>query len=177
MLGHFTTLCMIGLRGLIGKGKVYLIYGKKQWAHEKVDKASNKTINKAYAKYEQHELNENAGNTRKALDKPVISMYLTGLSQVVKMRDVQKLQHNIKTDPVITDQMENLGCLLAYTFINFLALVLVAAHTFNSLNLGMKMKVAKMIKYTRNSVSSAYAELQDHIEKQNFSKVAGATNG
>ena len=34
-----------------------------------------------------------------------------------------------------------------------------------------------MNKYVRNSVSSAYAELQDHIEKQNSSKVAGARNG
>ena len=40
----------------------------------------------------------------------------------------------------------------------------------------MKMKVAKMIKYKRNSVSSTYAELTDHIEKQNFSKFAGAKN-
>ena len=40
----------------------------------------------------------------------------------------------------------------------------------------MKMKVVKMIKYTRNSVSSAYAELEHHIDEQNFIKVSGARN-
>ena len=100
-------------------------------------------------------------------------MYLTGLSNVIKMRDVHKLQHDIKTDPIITDQMENLGFLLACMFGNLLALVLVAA----SLSLRMKMKFAKIVKCTRNSVSSVSTDLQDHIEKQNFSKVAGAKNG
>ena len=71
-------------------------------------------------------LNENGEKTGKTLGKPVMTMHLTGLSHVVKMRDVHKLQHNIKTDPIITVQMKNLGCLLACTFGNFLALVLVA---------------------------------------------------
>ena len=96
---------------MLGIGEAYLFDNKKQWTHEKVYKASNKTINKTYVEYEQHELNGNAENTGKTLDKPVISMYLTGLSHAVKMRDVHKLQPNIKTDPIITDQMENLGCL------------------------------------------------------------------
>ena len=104
-------------------------------------------------------------------------MHLTGLSHVVKMRDVHKSQQDIKTDPIIKDQMENLGCLLAFSFGNFLAHVLVASHTVNSLNLRMKMKFAKIIKYTRNSVSGVSADLQYHIEKQNFSKVARAKNG
>ena len=126
---------------------------KKQWRHEKIDKASNKTINKAYAEYEPHELNAKGENTGKALGKPVISMYFTGMSQVVKMRDILKLQYNIENGPIITNQMNNLGCLLACTFCNFLALVLVAVHTVNSLNLGMKIKVVKMIKYARNSIN------------------------
>ena len=43
------------LKDAIGKReeKCILLDGKKQWKHEKVDKASNKTINKAYAEYEQ----------------------------------------------------------------------------------------------------------------------------
>ena len=59
------------LKGVIGKGEVYLLDGKKQWTHEKVDKAKNKTINKGYAEYEQHELNGKGENTGKALGKPV----------------------------------------------------------------------------------------------------------
>ena len=31
---------------------------KKQWAHERVDKARDKTINNSYAEYKQCELNE-----------------------------------------------------------------------------------------------------------------------
>ena len=106
-----------------------------------------------------------------------MSKYLIGMPQVVKVRDLRKLQDVIENDPIITDQMDSLGCLLARTFDNFLALVLVAVHAVNSLNLGIKMKVVKVIKYARNYVSNAYAELQDHIEKQNFSKVLGTRNG
>ena len=156
--------------------EVYLLDGKKQWKHKKLDKASNKTIKKAYVEYEQHELNAKGGNSGKSLGKPVISMDLTGMSQVVKIRDVQKLQYDFENDPVVTDQMDSLGCLLGCIFCNFLALALVDLHTVNILNLGMKMKVVKMIKYTRNSVSSAYAELEHHIDEQNFIKVSGARN-
>ena len=60
-------------------------------------------------------------------------MYLTGVSQVVQMRDVHKLQQDIDNDPIITNQMDNLGCLLARTIVNFPAFVLVAVHTITSL--------------------------------------------
>ena len=54
---------------------------------------------------------------------------------MVKIRDVKKLQQDIENDPIIKDQMANLGCLLVCTFGNFLAPVLVAAHTVNNLDL------------------------------------------
>ena len=73
---------------------------------------------------------------KKALDKHVISLYSTKISQTVKIRDVQKLQNDIENDPVIRDQMASEGCLLRCAFGNFLALVLVAANTVNSLDLG-----------------------------------------
>ena len=44
------------LKGVIGRGKAYLLESK--WTHEKVDKASDETISKTYAEYKQHELNE-----------------------------------------------------------------------------------------------------------------------
>ena len=51
------------LKGAIDKGKVYLLSRKKnpkkQWAHERVDTANNKTINKVYVEYKQRELNKN----------------------------------------------------------------------------------------------------------------------
>ena len=47
-----------------------------------------------------------------------------------------KLQWDIENDPIIKDQMANLGCLLVCSFGNFLVSVLVAAHTVNNLDLG-----------------------------------------
>ena len=41
------------LKSIIDKGRL----GHK-WAHKRVDKASNEIINKTYAKYKKHELNE-----------------------------------------------------------------------------------------------------------------------
>ena len=86
--------------------------------------------------YKRCELNENGEKTGKALGKHVINLYSTGISWVVKIRDVQKLQQDIENDPIIKDQMADLGCLLVCTFGNFLAPVLVAVHTMNNLDLG-----------------------------------------
>ena len=55
---------------------------------------------------------------------------------MVKIRDFKKLQQDIENDPIIKDQMADLGCLLVYIFGNFLAPVLVAGHTVNNLDLG-----------------------------------------
>ena len=52
---------------------------------------------------------------------------------MVKIRDVKKLQQDIENDPIIKDQMANIGCLLVCAFGNFLASFLVAAHTVNNL--------------------------------------------
>ena len=126
------------LKSVISKGKAYLLGSK--WTQEKVDKASDETINKTYAAYKQRELNEKGEKTGKALGKHVINLYSTGISRVVKIRDVKKLQQDIENDPIIKDQMANLGCLLVCTFGNFLAPVLVAAHTVNNLDLGDELE-------------------------------------
>ena len=47
---------------------------------------------------------------------------------MVKIRDVKKLQEDIENDPIIKDQMVNLGCLLVC--------ILVAAHKMNNLDIG-----------------------------------------
>ena len=112
----------------------YLLGSK--WTQEKVGKASDKTINKTYAEYKQRELNEKDEKTGKTLGKHVINLYSTGISRVVKIRNVKKLEEDIENDPITKDQMANLGCLLVCTFGNFLAPVLVAAHTVNNLDLG-----------------------------------------
>ena len=123
------------LKSVIDKGNGHLL-GK--WTDERVDKASDETINKKYAEYKQREITEKGEKTGKALGKHVINLYSTGISRVVKIRDVKKLQQDIENDPIIKDQMANLGCLLVCTFGNFLAPVLVAAHTVNNLDLDDK---------------------------------------
>ena len=65
----------------------------------------------------------------RSLGKHVISLYSTGIAQLVKIRDEKKLQPDIESDPIVKEEMGNLGCLLVGTFDNFLALVLVTAHT------------------------------------------------
>ena len=45
-------------------------------------------MNKTYAEYKQRELNEKGEKSGKALGKYVISLYSTGISQMVKIRDV-----------------------------------------------------------------------------------------
>ena len=83
-------------------------------------------------------MSEKGEKTGKALGKHVINLYSTGISGMVKIRDVHKLQQDIENDLIIKYQMANLGCLLVCTFGNFIALVLVAAHTLNNLDLGHK---------------------------------------
>ena len=55
---------------------------------------------------------------------------------MVKIRDVKKLRQDIENDPIIKDQMADLGCLLVCTFGSFLAPVSVAVHTVNNLDVG-----------------------------------------
>ena len=107
-----------------------------KWTHGRVDKANDEIINKTYAEYRQCELNEKGEKTGKALGKHVINLYCTGISQWLKIKDVKKLPQDIENDPVIKDQMVNLGCLSVCTFGDYLAPVLIAAHTANNLDLG-----------------------------------------
>ena len=74
--------------------------------------------------------------TEKALGKHVINLYSTGISGMVKIKDVHKLQQDIENDPIIKVQMASLGCLLVCTFGSLLAPVLVLAHAINNLDLG-----------------------------------------
>ena len=57
------------LKRVTDKGKL-----RHKWTHKRVDKASNEVINKTYAEYKQHELNEKGEKTAKALDKHVINL-------------------------------------------------------------------------------------------------------
>ena len=126
------------LKDVISMGKVHLL--RPKWAHERVDNVSDETIKKAYALYKQRYLNKNGEKTGKALGKHVINLYSTGISRWIKTKDVHKLRQNIENDLIIKDQMAVLGCLLVCTFRNFLAHVLVAAHTVKNLDLGNELE-------------------------------------
>ena len=130
------------LRSAISNDKTYLLGGK--WTHEKVDKASNKTISKTYTEYRQGKLNEKGENTGKALGKHVINLYSTRISSLLKIKDVKKLWQDIEDDLIIKDQMTSLGCLFVCTFDNFLAAVLIAVHTVNNLDLGYELEMRVM---------------------------------
>ena len=119
------------LKSVIDKGKL----GHK-WTHRRVDKASNEIINKTYAEYKQRKLNEKGEKTGKALGKHVINLHSTGISRRLEIKDVKKLRQGTENDPIIKDQMANLGCLFVCTFGDYLAPVLIAAHTANNVDFG-----------------------------------------
>ena len=48
--------------------------------------------------------------TGKALGKHAINLYSTGISRWLKVKDVKKILQDIENDPIIKDQIANLGC-------------------------------------------------------------------
>ena len=97
-----------------------------------MDKPSDETINKTYAEYKQRKLNKKGEKAGKALGKHVINLYSTRISRWIKIKKVKKLPQDIENNSIIKDQMAGLGCLFVCTFGNFLASVLIAAHTANN---------------------------------------------
>ena len=122
------------LKSVIDKGKAHLLGHK--WTHGRVDKASDEIINKTYAEYKQRKLNEKGEKTGKALGKHVINLHSTGISRRLEIKDVKKLRQGTENDPIVKDQMANLGCLFVCTFGDYLAPVLIAAHTANNVDFG-----------------------------------------
>ena len=119
------------LKGVIDKGKGHLL---EKSTLERVDKASDETINKKYVVNKQRELNEKGENTGMALGKHVINLYSNSISWWLEIKDVKKLRQDIENDPIIKDQMADLGCLFMCTFGNYLTPILIAAHTANNVD-------------------------------------------
>lgn len=91
-------------------------------------------------------------NAKSLREKHAVSLHSTGISQVVKIKDVKKLQQDTENNLFVRDLMANLSCLLVCTFGYFLALVLVAAHTVNNIDLGLKQSFDNE-GYESNSIS------------------------
>ena len=138
------------LKSVIDKGKAHLLGHK--WTHGRVDKASDEIINKTYAEYKQRELNEKGEKNGKALGKHVINLYSIGISRWLKIKDAKKLRQDIENDPIIKDQMANLGCLFVCTFGDYLAHVLIAAHTANNLDSGDELENESCESEVKNSL-------------------------
>ena len=85
--------------------------------------------------YKQLELNEKGERTGNAFGKHIINLYCIGISRMIKIRDVKKLRQDIENDPIIRDQMDDLGYFLVCTFGNFLRPALAPAHTVNNSDL------------------------------------------
>ena len=62
-------------------------------------------------------------------------MYSTSIVRWFQIKDVKKVRQDIDNDPIIKDQMANVGCLFVCTFGNYLAPILIAAHTAKNLYL------------------------------------------
>ena len=103
-----------------------------KWTHERVGKVSDKTINKRYAEYRQRELNEKG----KKLGEPWASISLICIRPTfLRWLRSGMFTNYAKTLRMIQSLRISLGCLLVCTFGNFLAHVLVTAHTINNLDL------------------------------------------
>ena len=86
--------------------------------------------------YKQRELNEKGEKTGRTLGKHIINLFSTGISPWLKIKDAKKLRQDTENDPIIKDHMANLGCLFVRTFEDYLAPVLIAAHTANNAGFG-----------------------------------------
>ena len=80
------------------------------------------------------------------LRKHVIILHSTGIFELVKNRNVQKLLQNIEKDSIILDQMGNLGWALLFIFENFFAFVLAGAHAVNNWDICNENKGYEVIK-------------------------------
>ena len=97
------------LKDAIGKREEKCIYlmAKNNGSMKRLTKQVTKPLIKHMLNTSSNEPSAKGEKSGKALIKPAISMHLTGMSQMVKIRDVQKLQYDFENDPVITDQMDS----------------------------------------------------------------------
>ena len=65
---------------------MYLLGGKKRWAHKRVDETRQKTINKTYAEYKQGQ------KTGREFNNQVFSLYSNEIFQMVKINKPAKLR-------------------------------------------------------------------------------------
>ena len=90
-------------------------------------------MNKAYALYKRHELNEKSKKTGKTLGKHVINLYFTGISRLLKIKDVKNYAKILKM--IRSSKIKWLAWVaFLCTFGNFLVPVLIAARTANNVD-------------------------------------------
>ena len=116
---------------IINQGKADKLSGKTPWMVNRIQKATEKVVEKLYHEYHQVDAKHKAEMTGKAVSTHVVSMYSKGVSRVLKIDSVEQLRKDIDNDPIIKESMADVGALLVGTFGRFLAPLLIAAHTAN----------------------------------------------
>ena len=116
---------------VIMQGKADKLPGKTKWTEKKVQKASDKVVEKLYHGYHQADIKHKAEMTGKAVSSHVVSMYSKGVSRVFKIDSVEQLRKDIDDDPIIKESMADIGALLVGIFGKFLTPLLIGAHTAN----------------------------------------------
>ena len=117
------------LKNLITQGKK--LRGKKPWAVELIDQASNEEVEKLHSKYTQKELQHKGEKTGKTMGKHLIKIYSNGVSKVFRIEDMEQLRKDIDEDPIIKDSMADIGALMVSTFGKWLSSILIACHMAN----------------------------------------------
>lgn len=95
------------------------------------------TIDKLYAAYEQHEIQQKAEAIGLAIRGNVVKFWSMGISKVVRIRDVEKLRRYISDDLLIKDQMVNFGALIVCILGNFCVPLLLLVQILNNAEIGM----------------------------------------
>lgn len=119
------------LKGIIDQGKADKLPGKTPWTVKRIEKATDKVIEKLYHEYHQADAKYKAAMTGKAIGTHVVKMYSEGVSKVVNIDNVEQLRKDIDSDPIIKESMSQVGALMVTTFGKLLAPILLLAHTVN----------------------------------------------
>ena len=119
------------LVNVVNQGKADKLPGKTPWTVKRLEKATDKVIEKLFHEYQQADVKNKAETTGKAVGTHVVNLYSRGVSRVLKIDNVEQLRRDIDNDPIIKESMADVGALMVGTFGRFLAPFLIAAHTAN----------------------------------------------
>jgi hypothetical protein len=131
------------LKEVINRGKAHLFPGETLWTLNKIDKSSDKVVEKLFAEYEQAQIKYKAEKTGEAVTAHMTNLYANTISKLVSIDSVDKLRKDITDDPIIRDSMADVGAILVGTFGKLLAPILLGCHTLNHVEISAD-KIAEL---------------------------------